>query len=267
VPANGFRPRLRAPSARAAALAAVVFGVIVLLYLAARLTPLFALRDLEVTGAPPAVRASVREAAEAFMGESLVALDREELRRRLEALPTVRSLQIDRAFPHTLRIVVAPERPLAVVRRGGQAWLVSDGGRVIRQVDPGTFSIRASIWTATETHLAPGATVEAANVRLALEALRRVPEDFPLRVQAARVQDEAVTLVLVGGTELRLGRRGALALKLAVAGRVLETLSAMELAELAYLDVAVPERPVGGTSLDSQVEGETMGGNVLQIGI
>jgi len=46
-----------------------------------------------------------------------------------------------------------------------------------------------------------------------------------------------------------------MALKLAVAARVLAGMSAEEAAELAYLDVSVPERAVGGTSLDSQLEG------------
>jgi hypothetical protein len=62
-------------------------------------------------------------------------------------------------------------------------------------------------------------------------------------------------MVLAGGTELRLGEVGALPLKLAVATRVLLIMTASERAALAYLDVSVPERPVGGSTLDSQLEG------------
>ena len=62
--------------------------------------------------------------------------------RQLESLSTVRSVRMDRAFPHTLRITVVPERPLAVVRRGQDAWLVSEQGRVIRELDPGRRNIR-----------------------------------------------------------------------------------------------------------------------------
>jgi hypothetical protein len=63
--------------------------------------------------------------------------------------------------------------------------------------------------------------------------------------------------VVSQGTELRLGRADELALKLAVAARVLRKIGKAERAELAYLDVSVPERAVGGSSLNSQLEGET----------
>jgi cell division protein FtsQ len=247
VPANGLRPRLRAPSARALVLGGAVAGLLGLLYLAARETPVFAVRQVDVTGAPPAVREAVREAATPFLGESLVALDRDELRRTLEALPTVRSLQVDRAFPHTLRIAVAPERPLAVLRRGRRGWLVSDRGRVMQELETPAAAARPRIRIGQGTPVEAGELVEAASVRVALRTLGRVPDDFPVRIRAVWVEDEAVTLVLASAAELRLGTRDALDLKLHVAGRVLRTLTPTERRELAYLDVTVPERPVGTT--------------------
>ena len=245
MPANGLRPRLRAPSARTLCVAGAVLGVLALLYLAARETPLFAVREVDVTGAPPAVEKAVLEAAAPFVGESLVALDRDELRRRLEALPSVRSLRIDRAFPHTLRIAVAPERPLAVLRRGPSAWLVSDRGRVMQDLGTSSAAGRPRIWIGQRTQVEAGEMVEHPTVRAALRVLRRVPEDFPVRIRAVRVADDALTLVLAGQAELRLGTGDALALKLHAAARVLRTLSPLERRQLAYLDVTVPERPVG----------------------
>ena len=63
-------------------------------------------------------------------------------------------------------------------------------------------------------------------------------------------QDE-LTLRLRSGLEMRLGEPVDVALKLAVAARVIPLLDA----DTTYLDVAVPERPVAGT-LNSQVEVE-----------
>jgi len=254
VPANGLG-RLRAPVVRLLAVAVLAAALLVLVYAAARFTSLFALEELEVTGGRPAVREAVRQAAAPQLGDSLVALDQDELRRRLEAIPTVRSFSVDRAFPHTLRIAVVQERPLAVLRSGADAWLISDRGRVIGAVDTGTPEQRTIIWAGSEESFAPGREIQDDDVRAALEALRRLPERFPGRIRSARAGDGTVTLVLDEGMEIRLGDTGSMALKLAVAARVLAGMSAEEAAELAYLDVSVPERAVGGTSLDSQLEG------------
>lgn len=246
VPAHGLGGRLRTPSARTLSLAVSIVAALGLLYLGARETPVFALQDVEVSGASQSVRQSVEATAKPYVGESLVALDQEELRRQLESLSTIRSVRMDRAFPKTLRITVVPERPLAVVRRGPDAWLVSEHGRVIRELDRDRRDIRTNVWAAADTDLEVGETVADDELRAALDALRRVPQTFPARVSVARVEDEEVTLVLASGTELRLGERTALRLKLAVAARVLGTLTAEERGELGYLDVTIPALPVGG---------------------
>ena len=252
VPANGLGGRLRGYLGRALVVAGIVLACAGLAYAVARFTSLFALHEFEVTGGPPAAREAVRDVAGSFEGTSLVALDLDQLRARLEELPSVESVRFDRAFPHTLRIVVVPEEALAVVKDGSAAWLVSGSGRVIRSADPETR--RTVVWTA-QTGLEPGAVVQDENARLALEGLRRLPTNFPERIETARAAAGAVTLVLAGGTELRLGNAVSLALKLAAAARVLQGMSTAERAALGYLDVSVPERAVGGTSLNSQLEG------------
>jgi cell division protein FtsQ len=246
VPAHGLGARLRAPSARTLSIAASVVALLGLLYLGARETPVFALEKLETSGVSSSVQRQIEAAAKPYIGESLVALDQDQLRRQLESLSTVRSVRMDRAFPHTLRLAVVPERPLAVVRRGPDAWLVSEHGRVIRELDRGRRNLRTNVWAGSDATLAVGGTVADAELRAVLDALRHVPDAFPARVSMARMEDDEVTLVLAGGTELRLGERTALRLKLAVAARVLGTLSADERAELGYLDVTVPALPVGG---------------------
>lgn len=251
MPVNGLRGRVWPPSRRLLTLSAGLVALAGLAYLAARETPLFALRQVEVKGAPAGVEAEVRSAAAPFLGESLVALDRAALRRSLEALPVVRSLRIDRAFPHTLRIAVVPERPLAVLRRGRDAWVVSERGRVLRRIDRAGAASRPRIWTSQTTPVEVGETVAAEPVNAALATLRRVPANFPVGIRSARSEGDSVVLVLAQETELRLGERTSVALKLAVAARVLATLAPVERHELAYLDVTVPERPVGG--LKSQV--------------
>ena len=113
------------------------------------------------------------------------------------------------------------------------------------------------VWTTSEPDLAPGAVVGSENILLALQALRRLPRGLPERVDTARASYGEITVVLAGGLEIRLGGPHQLALKLAVAARVLGTMAAEDRAALDYLDVSVPEKAVGGSTLNSQLEGET----------
>ena len=109
---------------------AVAFGG----YLIARESPLFAIDRIEVNGASPQVAGQVRQALASLTGRPLVGLDGSSVVRAVDALPTVVSASYDRAFPHTLRITVVPERPAAVLRRGADSWLVSTRGRVMERL-------------------------------------------------------------------------------------------------------------------------------------
>jgi cell division septal protein FtsQ len=224
--------------------------VLGLLYLGARETPVFALRHVEVAGAPPEVRAQVLRAIDGLRGQSLVALDGKALVRRLEAIPSVRSVGYDRAFPHTLRLVVQPERPLAVVYEGANPWIVSVRGRVIARPLPRVAHGLPRVHMAGQAGLAPGGFVADAATVSVLRALAEAPRRFPLPIHAGRLRDGELTLRLegAGGTrpELRLGDVSDAALKLRVAALVLRRLTAEERASLAYLDVSLPDRPVVG---------------------
>jgi cell division protein FtsQ len=214
-------------------------------YLAARETGLFALRTVEVEGADEPVASQIRRALEPLSGTSLAALDTGSVERTVEALATVVTAEVDRDFPHTVRVVVRPEKPVAVVRRSNGAWLVSARGRVMSQLETGDLARLPRVW------LAPGESPQVGTYLLpgeggaAVAALARIPQRFPGRVDAARGTPDDLVIVLGTKTELRLGEASELRLKLAVAATVLGELSSVARRELAYLDVSLPTRPVG----------------------
>lgn len=247
-------PALRVPSRRVLAVPAAVAAALSLGYVAARETSLFSVRAIEISGASRATERDLRAALEPLAGSSLVALEAGGLETRLEDLPAVRSATVDRAFPHTLDVVVREERARAVLRDADNARLVSDTGRVIRVVPPRALPRLPRIWSAGVTSLAPGETLSDRRAELALGVLAAVPVRFPARVLAARAKNEEVILVLRGGRELRLGPPRTVQAKLEAAAAVLASLSTRERAGLVYLDVSVPNRPVA--HIDPQVESE-----------
>lgn len=216
----------------------------------ARASPLFAIERIEVVGGPPAVRGRVATALAPLRGDSLVGLRRDELDRRLAALPDVAGASYDRAFPNTLRVFVLAERPLAVLRRGADSWLVSARGRVLRPLAKGARPSLPRVWIGQSVDVAPGDTLADESALRAVRVLSLASAELPSRIRLPRVEGDETVLVLRSGLEIRLGREHELRLKLAVAARILPTLGT----DTAYLDVAVPERPVAGSNTPSQLE-------------
>jgi cell division protein FtsQ len=241
------------PSGRSLLLAFAVLGGVLLALVLARETPLFGVRTIEVTGASGPVERQVRRALDGRLGESLFGLDLDAAQIDVGSLPRVAGVTFDRAYPHTLRVTIVPERPVAIVRQGADGFLVSDRGRVMARVDRTAQPDLARIWVARDVRLDAGAFVDG-DLETAVGAVAPLAGiDFPSRVVSVATTD-GLTLRLRSGLELRLGDARNVDLKLAVAGRVLHLLPVGS----AYLDVSVPDRPVAGLeTLDSQVEVET----------
>ncbi|MGH3111741.1 MAG: cell division protein FtsQ/DivIB [Gaiellaceae bacterium] len=235
------------PSGRSLALGFAIVAGVLAAYWGARVTSVFAVQEVAVQGAAPAVERDVRVVAGQALGSSLLTVDPRAIEDAVRALPSVAAVSVDRAFPHTLIVKVAPERAVAVARRRDSAWLVTGSGEVVRQIAVGTERSYPRLWLRKDVAVRLGGTLPAsfAPATRALEAARDV--HLPRRVKGVRTAEDGLTLVLRRGPELRLGGATDLRLKLTVAGRVLPLLEH----DSAYLDVSVPERPVAGTSLNS----------------
>jgi len=204
-----------------------------------------------VEGAPPQVAAQVREALAPAVGESLLGIDLPELAHRAASVPMVATASFDRAFPHTLRITVVPEVPVAVLRQGSSSWLAAEGGRVVAELGRGTRPGLPRIWLKRDVEIRLGERMGG----LQLQAIAAVgplrSRLLPVAVGSVVATREELTLLLRTGLELRLGDGSDLPVKLEVARHVLPRLGAG-----GYLDLSVPERPVAGATLNSQVEVE-----------
>jgi cell division protein FtsQ len=242
------------PSARSLLIGFALVAIAAGAYVAARTTGMFAVREIEVRGAPAQVAREVRSALDPIVGQSLVTLDGGDVVRRLEAVPDVESATYDRSFPNTLVVTISPEQPAAVVRQGADAWLVSVRGRVLRPLPRTARSELPRIWAAKDVELTRGSTVDDDAVLRAVTAVAPLATDpFPVRILAVRLHEDSLTLRLSSGLELLLGDSNDLRLKLAVARRIVPTLTPPDQAGPGYLDVSVADRPVAGQTLNPQV--------------
>ena len=255
LPARRPLPTLRRylPSPRSLLVGIALAALAVGGYVAARETSIFSVREVQVVGGSPQLQDEARKALRPELGRSLVSVRGDELERRLVTVAGVLSVRFDRRFPHTLRVVVTPERPVLLLRRGKDAFVVSARGRVLSAVrDPSAVAL-PRVWVPKDTTVEVNAMLAAKSGGIAAGALAPlVGSSFPAAVRAVRSKAAELTLVLDSGVELRLGDNGDLRLKLAVARQLLLVDGASTGAR--YIDVSVPERPVVGFG-NSQVEG------------
>lgn len=217
-------------------------------YAFARETALFAVDRIEVQGGSPRLAAQVRGALSPLVGTSLVGLDGPAAMRRVEALPTVVRASYDRAFPHTLRLSVVPERPAAVLRRGPDSWLVSARGRVIERLPARADPRLPRVWVSGRTQVQIGAVLAAGGTGAAARAIS-VAGAFRARVASAEYAHGLLVFHLRSGRLLLLGAPVDVKLKVAVAERALATLPAGS----TYLDVSVPGRAVSGAGTPTAI--------------
>ena len=236
-----------APSGRSLLSSVALVLVAVGLYALARETSMFAVGTIRIEGAPPAVAADVRRELRRYDGQSLVTVDANVVEQRVDGLPTVRSSVIDRSFPHTLRVRVVPEIPVAVLRRGADSFLVSARGRVIAPVALGTHRPLPRIWLPVRTELDIGSLLGGEAGGLAARSLAAfVGSGVTNRITFVRALDGQITLGLLGGLEIRLGVPVDLRVKIAIAHGIVPRLALPSEGGPDYLDIGVPERPVAG---------------------
>lgn len=230
------------PSTRSILVGIAIAAFAIGAYVVARESSIFAVRTLDVRGGTAETRAEVRAALAGELGTSLLKIDRSTIATKLAGVSSVRSFTYDRAFPNTLRVVVRRELPVLVLRQSDHAYLVAASGRVLKPLPHPLQShlprlwVRSGIPVAVDEQLPP--TESAAAHALAAAAHAGLPGG----VRTIVLSHGSFALELGAGLELRLGQPTDVALKLAIAKKILHATGAAT--DPGYLDVSVPERPV-----------------------
>lgn len=93
-----------------------------------------AVRTVEVSGATTISADVVRQFAAITPGTPLARVDGAGVESRVGQIPQVESVQVARSWPSTIRLTVVERRPVALVTRGGEQWLIDRTGVLYAQV-------------------------------------------------------------------------------------------------------------------------------------
>lgn len=104
-----------------------------------RTSPAFALSTIRVEGTRRATPDLVRGAIAAHVGGNLLSLDLDRIASEVSAIPWVRSVELKRILPATLRVEVEERNPSAQAIVDGAVRVVDDTGAVIGTTGPGLF--------------------------------------------------------------------------------------------------------------------------------
>jgi cell division protein FtsQ len=157
---------------------------------------LVAVREVTVEGTSRLSVGQVLDAAAVRGGESLFALDPDGVARRVERLPAVASVDVNRDWPHRVVITVTERRPVAVVTEDGKATLLDASGVAFAHVD------HAPAGLVPVTLGAPVVDAGADDARAAMAVLRSLPAR--VRRQVAELHADSPEHVFF---ELRNGRQ------------------------------------------------------------
>ncbi len=207
---------------------------------AAFFSPLLQVRAVEVVGAEHTEPQAVIAASALSDADNLLLLATSEVGRRIERLPWVRSAEVERLLPGTVRVRVAEREPALVTALGGINWTIDAQGHVLSAQNDDDLPV-ISGWG--DAGLEVGDVIDGPEGTGALKVWRAL--DGGLRQSVIAVvapTPERISLTLEDSTVVRLGSATRLDAKQKVLRAVSRRLS-QEGRTAAYIDVRVPTSP------------------------
>jgi cell division protein FtsQ len=235
-PALGVR--LPRPSPRSLAAALLVVAVLVPAALWLRSSPIVRVEHVQVTGASGSDAPLVRQAiADAAQGMSTLNVDAGKLAAAVKAYPIVKGIEVHRALPHTLRVIVHEHVPVGALAFGARREAVAADGTVLGNTSPAGLPL-------VPVKSPPGGTQLAERTPLRLVALLgAAPAALRSHIEGVSLTTHGLTAFLVRGPRLYFGPGTRLAAKWTAAASVLADPTSKG---ASYIDVRVPERAAAG---------------------
>jgi cell division protein FtsQ len=205
-------------------------------------SPVIRVERVEVTGAA-ALNPQEIEALADIEGQSMLTADLDAVQRRIQALPLVASVEVQRRWPQTVRVVITERAPWGVWMVGETPYVIDGEGVVLGGAQPPdpAPTIRSAGSTAT---LNPGDRADVDAVRLARALLEQVPQRLALNVASLDwTPQQGLTLSTDAGYRVVIGDSENMDYKLAVWQQI-ETDLGRESMNGHLLDLRFGDRPV-----------------------
>lgn len=202
--------------------------------------PVFDVGSVEVTGASHLSEDEVRQLAGVSPGVSLFAVDADEVSRRVAASPWVAEVEVDKAFPDTLKVGIRERVAAAIVDAGGTDLLVvSTDGRWLgtRSAEETGLVVIRDVGSVEAT---AGDKVDAPEILNALKLVAGVSDELMKRTVAISAPSIDRTLLLTDDeVEIFFGEATDVQRK----DRIARELLAKYKDKVVYINVRVVESP------------------------
>lgn len=214
----------------------LVAAVVVLGAWLASESPLLDVDQIDVGGNARTSADEIRDAANVGSGVALLRLRTGSVEKRVEALPWIDQAMVRRHWPNRITITVTERQPALFIKTNEEFTVLDKTGRVldVQTEFPGIPELKGI--KPTE----PGGVIPQKELAIAIAAF---PQQIRGRLTVVQWKDNALTLNILDGPELRMGSLEDLADKAAAAASVL---AQVDQSNTRYIDVAVPGSPVSG---------------------
>jgi len=210
-------------------------------------SPVFAINDVEVTGATYTSRARLQSVVDDLDGATLLGAKLGQAEQTLAADPWVKRVRVERRPLRGVRIEIVERTPSVTYVGADQHWRVLDTtGKVLAVLDPAGSKPVDPLWLATAApgpNLRPGATAPASYVAAADLVPRLPPALRTLTCSMGVATDGKLTISLCNHYTIVLGSAEQLRDKLVTAMYLL-TAQQAKLAGTKAMNVSDPFQPV-----------------------
>lgn len=156
-----------------------------------------AVEKIDLAGRGRTGMAEIKRAIPFDLGESILKVDLDDLRERLETIPTIKHASVSRNFPNRITIFLEEREPVAVWQHNGELKLIDELGAVMSDLNLHQYKNLPLL-------VGAGAPKHVAEVMQMLEN-KELAEQFE---SAVRVSDRRWDVVFKQGMKVKLPEEG-----------------------------------------------------------